>query len=315
MTRANQFLWVEKYRPTKIEDTILPERIKKQFRSFVEQHDCPNMILSGRPGIGKTTVARALLDEFGSDYIVVNGSLNAGIDVLRNEIADFASSVSFSGGRKFVILDEADYLNQNTVQPALRSFMEQYSKNCGFIFTCNYRNRIIPALSESRCAVIEFDIKSDEKPKLAMAFMKRLMWILGQENVEFEKPVIAEFINKYFPDWRRILNEIQVYSSNGKIDSGLLVNFEDIELKTVFELIKAKDYTALRKWVSDNKEIDQGSFFSKLYKELDTILTPASLAQSVMLLGKYQYQAPFAADKEINIAACLTEIMCNAEFE
>ena len=236
----DDFLWVEKYRPKSINNAILPTNLKATFQQFVDQQNIPNLILTGRAGVGKTTVARAMLEELQCDYIIINGSMNGNIDTLRNEIRDFASSVSFSGGRKYVILDEADYLNPNSTQPALRNFMEEYSKNCGFILTCNFKNRIIEPL-HSRCSVIEFKIETEEKPKMASQFFKRVCNILKDEGIEFEPKVIVEVITKFFPDWRRVLNELQRYSATGRIDSGILVNFSEENLKALVELLKTKN--------------------------------------------------------------------------
>ena len=219
------FLWVEKYRPKTVEDTILPVDLKRTFQNFVDQGNIPNLILAGSAGVGKTTIARAMLEQLGCDYIVINGSMNGNIDTLRNEILSFASSMSFSGGRKYVILDEADYLNANSTQPALRNFMEEFSKNCGFILTCNFRNRIIDPL-HSRCSVIDFKIGKADMAKLAAQFFKRVITILDSENVKYEQQVVAEVINKHFPDWRRVLNELQRYSATGAIDTGLLTNLQ-----------------------------------------------------------------------------------------
>jgi DNA polymerase III delta prime subunit len=245
------FLWVEKYRPKKIADTILPTDLKQTFTEFVNQKEVPNLILAGGPGVGKTTVAKAMLEELGCSYIVINGSMNGNIDTLRNEIKNFASTISFKGGRKYVILDEADYLNPQSTQPALRNFMEEYSANCGFILTCNFLNRIIAPL-HSRCSVIQFKIAASDKPKLAAQFMKRVEMILKTEKVEYDQKVVAELILKHFPDWRRVLNELQRYSATGKIDTGLLANISDVSMKKLMQAIKDKDFSTARKWVVDN---------------------------------------------------------------
>lgn len=314
MDVKEQFLWVEKYRPKTIADTILPEELKATFQQFVDQKNIPNLILSGSAGVGKTTVARAMLEELECDYIVINGSMNGNIDTLRHEILNFASSVSLSGGRKYVILDEADYLNANSTQPALRNFMEEFSKNCGFILTCNFKNRIIEPL-HSRCSVIDFKLSKSIGAKLAAQFFKRVEKILANENVEFDRAVVAEVVTKFFPDWRRVLNELQRYASNGKIDSGILGNIKDLDVNSVYKLLKDKDFTSLRKWVAENVDIEQTELFRRLYESADQYMTPNSIPQLVLILSKYQYQAAFVADPEINIIACITEILISCEFK
>ena len=314
MDVKEQFLWVEKYRPKTIADTILPEELKATFQQFVDQKNIPNLILSGSAGVGKTTVARAMLEELECDYIVINGSMNGNIDTLRHEILNFASSVSLSGGRKYVILDEADYLNANSTQPALRNFMEEFSKNCGFILTCNFKNRIIEPL-HSRCSVIDFKLSKSAGAKLASQFFKRVEKILANENIEFDRAVVAEVVTKFFPDWRRVLNELQRYASTGKIDSGILGSIKDLEINSVYKLLKDKDFTSLRKWVAENVDIEQTELFRRLYEYADQYMTPNSIPQLVLILSKYQYQAAFVADPEINIIACITEILIGCEFK
>ena len=314
MDVKEQFLWVEKYRPKTIADTILPEELKATFQQFVDQKNIPNLILSGSAGVGKTTVARAMLEELECDYIVINGSMNGNIDTLRNEILNFASSVSLSGGRKYVILDEADYLNANSTQPALRNFMEEFSRNCGFILTCNFKNRIIEPL-HSRCSVIDFKLSKSAGAKLASQFFKRVEKILANENIEFDRAVVAEVVTKFFPDWRRVLNELQRYASTGKIDSGILGSIKDLEINSVYKLLKDKDFTSLRKWVAENVDIEQSEVFRRLYESADQYMTTNSIPQLVLILSKYQYQAAFVADPEINIIACFTEILINCEFK
>lgn len=314
MQQREEFLYVEKYRPRKIDDTILPYELKTVFKEFIANNNIPNLILSGGPGVGKTTVARAMLEEINSDYIIINGSLSGNIDTLRNEIMQFASSVSFQGGRKYVILDEADYLNANSTQPALRNFMEEYSKNCGFILTCNFKNRIISPL-HSRCSVIDFDIKNAEKPKLAGEFFERLKGILEIEGIEYEDKVVAAFIQKHFPDWRRILNEIQRYSAVGKIDSGILSNLQEVSIKELMNNMKAKNYTNVRKWVAENINNDTNTIFRKLYDKSADLFKAQSIPQLCLILADYQYKAAFVADQEVNLAACLAEIMVNCEFK
>ena len=309
------FLWVEKYRPRTIADTVLPESLKSVFQRFVDEGSVPNMLLTGRAGVGKTTVARALLEQLGADYIVINSSMHGNIDTLRTDILNFASTVSFSGGRKYVILDEADYLNPNSTQPALRNFMEQYSKNCGFILTCNFKNKLIEPLW-SRCSVVEFSIPKEEKPKLAVQFYRRVVDILTRERVEFEPKAVASLIEKHFPDWRRCLNELQRYAATGKIDVGMLSNLQDDSVKQLCGYLKEKHFTSVRKWVGENSDIDVPVFFRKLYDTaFETMDSPSSVAQLVLILAKYQYQAAFVVDQEINLAACMTEIMIECSFK
>jgi len=308
-----QFLWVERYRPQTIADTILPADLKAVFQQFVDQQNIPNLILSGSAGVGKTTVARAMLEQLGCDYIVINGSMNGNIDTLRNEILNFASSVSLSGGRKYVILDEADYLNANSTQPALRNFMEEFSRNCGFILTCNFKNRIIEPL-HSRCSVIDFKISKSDMAKLAGQFFKRVQMILDNEKITFDTTVVAEVIKKHFPDWRRVLNELQRYSATGSIDSGILANLQQVSLNELVSLLKDKNFSGIRKWVAENLDNDQNTIFRKLYDHCSEFLVKSSVPALVLLLGRYQYQAAFSADSEINLMACLTEMMMELEF-
>lgn len=310
----SDFLWCETYRPHKIADTVLPAELKATFQKFVDNNNIPNLLLCGRAGVGKTTVARAMLDEIGADYLVINSSMHGNIDTLRVDILNFASAVSFSGGRKYVILDEADYLNPNSTQPALRNFMEQYSKNCGFILTCNFRNRLIEPLW-SRCSVIDFVIPSAERPTLAAQFYRRSIGILKNEGIEFVPQAVAGVIEKHFPDWRRTLNELQRYSATGKIDVGILTNLQDESLKHLVGFLKKKEYTNVRKWVAENADIDVSTFFRKFYDSSSTLMDSPSIAQLVLILAKYQYQAAFVADAEINLAACLTEIMVECTFK
>lgn len=309
-----ELVWTEKYRPRVIKDTILPENLKNTFQKFIEDKHVPNLLLTGGPGVGKTTVARAMLEEMGCDYIIVNGSLSGNIDTLRNEIAEFASSVSFQGGRKYVILDEADYLNPNSFQPALRNFMEEFSKNCGFILTCNFVNRILKPL-QSRCSIITFRIEKSDKPKIASQFFRRACWILDQENIEYDKQVVAELINTHFPDWRRVINELQRYSVNGKIDSGIFVNMSEENFKSLIDNLRNKKFTDMRKWVSENSDTDSTTVFRKFYDTAYDYLKPASIPQLVLILAEYQYKAAFVADQEINLAAFLTQAMVDLEWK
>lgn len=309
----NEFLFVEKYRPKTIEETILPVELKTTFQQFVDQKNIPNLILSGSAGVGKTTVARAMLEELGCDYIVINGSMNGNIDTLRVEILNFASSVSLSGGRKYVILDEADYLNANSTQPALRNFMEEFSRNCGFILTCNFKNRIIEPL-HSRCSVIDFKISKADMAKLAMQFMKRVENILSLEKVEYDKAVVAQLIQKYFPDWRRVLNELQRYSATGKIDSGILANLQQSSIKSLAKLMKEKNFSEIRKWTKNNIDTDVNVLYNEFYETASEYFTPRCIPALVILLAKYQYQNSFSANVEINFTAFLVEVMLEMEF-
>jgi len=310
----DDFLWCEKYRPKVVKDTILPESLKKTFQQFVDQGEIPNMLLTGRAGVGKTTVARAMIEQLECDYLIINGSMNGNIDTLRNEIKEFASAISFSGGRKYVILDEADYLNPNSTQPALRNFMEEYSKNCGFILTANFSNRIIDPL-HSRCSVVDFKIERDEKPRMANELFKRACYVLDTEGVSYDQKAVVEVIKKFFPDMRRILNELQRYSATGKIDSGILVNFSEENLKSLMGLLKQKSFTEVRKWVGENSDVDTTTFFRRLYDSASQYMKSESIPMLVMTIADYQYKAAFVADHEINILACLTELMAEGEFK
>ena len=306
-------LWVEKYRPAKVEDCILPDSIKTTFLDYVARKEIPNLLLSGSAGVGKTTIAKALCEEVGCDYIVINGSDESGIDVLRTKIKNYASSVSLAGGRKVVIIDEADYLNPNSTQPALRGAIEEFSSNCSFIFTCNFKNRIIDPI-HSRCSVIDFKINGN-KAKMAASFMKRVEWILDQEKVTYDKDVVAAVIMKHFPDNRRVLNELQRYSVSGSIDKGILSNIADVELGSLITALKSKDFASTRKWVTANSDQDSSVLFRKLYDGLYDKLQANSGPQVVLNLAKYQYQTAFVADAELNITACLVEIMVDCSFK
>ena len=306
-------LWVEKYRPRKIEDCILPADIKEQLSQFVKKNYVPNLLLSGGPGIGKTTVAKAMLEECNFDYIMINGSLNGNIDTLRNDISQFASTVSFTGNRKYVILDEADYLNAQSTQPALRNFMEEYSENCGFILTCNYKNRIIPPL-HSRCSVVDFRIEKAEAAETALQFMKRVIYILDNENIEYDKKAVAAVIKNHYPDFRRVLNELQRYSATGKIDSGILVNFSDKKFEYLINTLREKNFFEMRKWVGENSDIESTVIFRKLYDMSNTFVDSKTIPYLILHIANYSYKAAFVADQEVNLVACLTEIMSDCTF-
>ncbi len=305
-------LWTEKYRPKTIEDCILPERLKKPFQEYVNQQNIPNLLLSGGAGVGKTTVAKALCNEIGCDYMVINGSDESGIDVFRTKIKNYASSMSLSGGRKVIIIDEADYLNPNSTQPALRNAIEEFASNCSFIFTCNYKNRIIEPL-HSRCAVVEFNLKNGEKAKMASLFFHRIQSILQNEKIEYDDKVLAELIKKHFPDFRRIINELQRYSQFGKIDTGILSQIGDVTLTEIVGYLKSKDFSGVRKWVASH-DVDPATMYRKIYDSLSEILKPQSVPQAVVILADYQYKAAFVADQEINTLAMLTELMVDCEF-
>jgi DNA polymerase III delta prime subunit len=305
-------LWTEAHRPKTIEECILPDRLKKPFQEYVNSEKIPHLLLSGGAGVGKTTVAKAMCNQIDADYIMINGSDESGIDVFRTKIKDFASSMSFTGGRKVIIIDEADYLNPNSTQPALRNAMEEFASNCSFIFTCNFKNRIIDPL-HSRCAVVDFTLKNDEKTKMAGQFFKRIQTILQSENVEYEDKVIAELIKKHFPDFRRILNELQRYSQFGKIDVGILAQIGDISIAEITKHLKNKDFGAIRKWVA-TADFDAATLYRKLYDSLYEVLQPQSIPQAVIILADYQYKQAFVADAEINTVACLTELMVSVEF-
>lgn len=310
---TEDFLWVERYRPRTIKETILPDVVKEKFQTFVNQKQIPNLLLCGGAGVGKTTVARAMLEELGCEYIVINGSMEGGIDTLRTLIQRFASSVSLEGGRKYVILDEADYLT-NHMQPALRNFMEEFSKNCGFILTCNFKNKIIEPL-HSRCAVVEFKIPNDQKAVLAREFMLRAENILDQENIPYDKKVLAQLIKKHYPDWRRVINQLQYYSSAGKIDAGILNSMQELTLNALVADMKGKNFTNVRKWVAENSNMDSAEFYRKFYDSMTQYVVPKDIPYLVILISKYSYQDPTALDREINTAAFLVEVMANVEFK
>lgn len=311
---SNEFLWVEKYRPNTIEDCILPDHIKQTFTKIVESGEMHHMLLCGTAGLGKTTVAKALCNELDLDYMLINASEDGNIDTLRGKIKQFASTVSLQGGYKVVILDEADYLNAQSTQPALRGFMEEFSSNCRFILTCNFKNRIIEPL-HSRCAVIEFNVAKKDTPKLLAQFMKRMKFILTSEGVAHDDKVLAEVIMKFAPDWRRVINECQRYGASGSIDSGMLSWMNNSDISPLMKHLKEKDFKKMRQWVADNMDAEPASIFRKIYDNMYDHLSPASIPQVVLILAEYQYKNAFVADHELNMVACMTEIMVTAEFK
>jgi DNA polymerase III delta prime subunit len=310
----SDFLWVEEYRPKTIDDCILPQSLKTLFTSFIEKGELSNLLFSGTAGIGKTTVAKALCQQLNCDWIMINGSEEGGIDVLRNKIKNFASTVSLSGGKKVVILDEADYLNPQSTQPALRGFIEEFHKNCRFILTCNFKNRIIEPL-HSRFSNIEFKIANKDKPKLASKLFERATYILKEQNVDFEEKVLAELIKKHFPDFRKLINELQRYSVAGTIDAGILVNVSDENLKTLVSHLKGKEFGDMRKWVVNNIDNDPVKVFRKIYDSMYESLQPETIPHAVLIIADYQYKSAFVADQEINLVACLTELMSQVKFK
>ena len=310
----SDFLWVEEYRPKTIDDCILPQSLKTLFTSFIEKGELSNLLFSGTAGIGKTTVAKALCQQLNCDWIMINGSEEGGIDVLRNKIKNFASTVSLSGGKKVVILDEADYLNPQSTQPALRGFIEEFHKNCRFILTCNFKNRIIEPL-HSRFSNIEFRIANKDKPKLASKLFERATYILKEQNVDFEEKVLAELIKKHFPDFRKLINELQRYSVAGTIDAGILVNVSDENLKTLVSHLKGKEFGDMRKWVVNNIDNDPVKIFRKIYDSMYENLQPETIPHAVLIIADYQYKSAFVADQEINLVACLTELMSQVKFK
>jgi DNA polymerase III delta prime subunit len=305
-------LWTEKYRPQTIEDCILPDRLKKPFQEYVNQKEIPNLILSGGPGVGKTTVAKAMCNEIGCDYIVINGSDESGIDTFRVKIKGFASAMSFTGNRKVIIIDEADYLNPNSTQPALRNAIEEFAKNCSFIFTCNYKQRIIDPL-HSRCSVIDFNLSSTEKAEMAGKFFGRIKTILTDEEVSYEQKIVAEVVKKHFPDFRRVINELQRYSKYGEINEGILAQVSNVKLAEIIKHVANKDFGSLRKWAATN-DTDPNTIFRSIYDNMYDVLKPSSIPKAVIILADYQYKNAFVADPEINMVACLTELMVECEF-
>ncbi len=312
----SDFIWVEKYRPKTIEECILPDNIKKTFKEFLNKGEIPNMLLAGPPGVGKTTVAKALCNELGVDFYVINGSDEGRfLDTVRNNAKNFASTVSLASEakHKVIIIDEADNTG-NDVQLLLRAFIEEFAGNCRFIFTCNYKNKILEPL-HSRCAVVDFSIRGKEKQQIAANFFQRLNFILEQERIEADKKVLVELVNKHFPDWRRVLNECQRYSVSGKIDSGILAAFSDVAVNDLIKNLKTKNFPEVRKWVNSNMDNDTSVLFRRIYDSLYESLVPTTIPAAVLVIAKYQYQMAFVADQEINMLACLTEIMVECEFK
>jgi DNA polymerase III delta prime subunit len=310
----SEFLWVEKYRPNTIEETILPTKLKGTFQEILKTGELPNLLFTGTAGIGKTTVAKAVCNELGLDYLLINGSEEGNIDTLRHKIKQFASTVSLQGGYKVVILDEADYLNPQSTQPALRGFIEEFSNNCRFIMTCNFKNRIIEPL-HSRCSVVEFNVSKKDLADLCGQFMKRVTTILTTEQIKYEEPVIAELIMKHMPDWRRVLNELQRYSMSGVIDSGILINIQEVSLNNLMDAMKDKNFKQMRQWVTDNIDVEPAALFRKIYDNMYEFIDPQSIPQLVLILADYQYKNSFVADHELNMVACCTEIMAGVKFK
>ena len=314
MIKTSEYLWVEKYRPQEINDCILPDTIKNTFNEIVNSGEMQNLLLSGGAGCGKTTVARALCNEIDADYILINCSEDGNIDTLRTKIRNFASTVSIAGGPKVVILDEFDYSNAQSTQPALRGFIEEFSKNCRFVMTCNFKNRIIEPL-HSRCTNIEFRIPKNQKPKLAMGLLERVKKILDNEQVEYNEKVLVELITKHFPDFRRIINELQRYSVTGKIDVGVLATTGDLNVDKLMSYMKSKNFNEVRRWVVENIDNDQTKIFRTIYDGLYDHLESKTIPMAILILGDYQYKAAFVADPEINMTACLTQLMMECEYK
>jgi DNA polymerase III delta prime subunit len=309
----SDFLFVEKYRPKTVADCILPDRIKKVFQEYVDSGNIPNLMLTGSAGVGKTTVARAMCEQLGINHLFINSSEERGIDMLRTRIKSYASTVSLTGGRKVIILDEADYLTPEA-QAGLRGAIEEYSSNCTFIFTCNFKSRLIDAL-HSRCSVVDFSLRQDEKPKMAMQLFKRLSNILEKENITYDKTVLQQIVGKYFPDYRRTLNELQRYSSSGTIDVGTLAQISDVrKISELVGFLKEGNFGEMRKWVVANSDIEPARIYRRIYDSLFEFFKPESIPQAVVIIGKYQYQSSFVADQEINLVACLTEMMVDCEY-
>ena len=310
----NDILWVEKYRPKLVDQCVLPDNTQKVFTEIVKKGEIPNLLLTGSPGIGKTTIAKALCNQLECDWLMINGSDEGRmIDTLRTTINNFASTVSLSGGKKVLIIDEADYMNPESVQPAMRGSIEQFSANCRFIFTCNFKNRIIPAL-HSRCSVVDFKIKKDDKPILAQRFLKIATGILDKETIKYKSDVVAQLIMKHFPDFRRVINELQKHAVGGMIDEDILIQASEENLKELFVALKKKDFTSMRKWVAENIDNDHVRLYRQIYDSLYSRFEKDSIPQAVLTIADYSYKAAFVADQEVNMVACLTEMMMNCEF-
>jgi DNA polymerase III delta prime subunit len=315
MSGREQYLWVEKYRPQKIDDCVLPESLKNTFKEFISSGELPNFLFCGTAGTGKTTAAKALCNEVGAEYILINGSDEGRkIDTLRTTITSFAAAVSLDNRKRVVIIDEADYMNADSVQPALRAFIEEFSNNCRFIFTCNFKSRIIEPL-HSRCAVVDFKIDSKEKQEIAGKFFKRVAGILDTEGVDFDKGVVAELIMKHFPDYRRILNELQRYSVSGKIDQGVLSTVSEESFKDLIKNLKGKNFNEVRKWVAKNSDMETTAIFHELYETSIEFMELQSIPQLVVILADYQYKSAFVADHELNMMAAMTEVMTSCKFK
>lgn len=311
---SKEFLWVEKYRPRSIADCVLPDRIKKVFQEYVNKKSIPNLMLTGTAGVGKTTAAIAMCEEIGLDYIFINSSEERGIDTLRTKIKGYASTTSFSGTQKVIILDEADYITPEA-QAALRGAIEEFSANCTFIFTCNFKSKLIDAI-HSRCSVIDFTMKPEEKPRMGAQFFTKLLVILNQEGIQYDKQVVIKIVEKFFPDYRRTINELQRYSSSGTIDAGIITQVSDVKnINDLVSYLKEKNFSEMRKWVVTNSDLDPTRVFRKVYDGLYEYMKPESIPQAVVILAKYQYQAAFVPDQEINLVACLTEIMVDCEMK
>jgi DNA polymerase III delta prime subunit len=313
--QRDDFLWVEKYRPRTIKDCILPSELEEFFSEFIEQGKLPNLIFTGLPGSGKTTAAKALCEQTNTDYLMVNGSDEGrNIDTVRTTLNQFCSAVSMTGNRKAIIMDEADYMNPDSVQPALRGFIEKFGNNVSFLFTCNYPTRIIDPI-HSRCAVFDFFIPVNEKQKIAEKYLKRCCEILDENEIEYDKRVVSELIIKHFADFRRILNELQRYAASGKIDIGILSTIEEVNVNELVNYLKGKKFSEMRKWANSNMDTDIARVFRKMYDVLNYHLKPQSVPQAVLIIADYQYKSAFVADQEINLVACLTEIMVECEFK